>query len=225
MFLFSKIIAKTGQTSRKRKHFDTDSNSNACEWVSDLVSANPWLCTVEESYINDNFNLYGLSNSVSDYQNALRVIRGHYYDISSSKSQNELMQSAKVLYGLIHARYLLTFNGVKEIQKKFEKGLYGYCPRVSCKNQPLLPIGLSPTPGEMAVKTYCPSCQDIYETDSKIDGAYFGPYFPHFFVQALKDEVTFQKPEPTQLSVFGIPIDPQSSMNRCKYVHPVALIP
>ncbi|OHT14742.1 Casein kinase II subunit beta [Tritrichomonas foetus] len=221
MFLFSKLIAKMQRNQHKHKHFDTDSEPNTTEWVSDHVSSRPWLCIVEDTYINDNFNLYGLSSTVNDYQNALKIIRGHYYDIPSSKSHNELQQSAKTLYGLIHSRYLLTFAGVKEMQKKYEKGIYGYCPRVSCKNQPLLPIGLSPNPGESTVKTFCASCQDIYDADCELDGCYFGPYFPHFFIQALKDEVTFEKPEPTKLSIFGIPIDPNSPINRCQYVHPV----
>ena len=220
MFLFSKIIAKNSRPSHKHKHFDTDAGPSSSEWVNDFVSANPWLCIVEDTYVNDNFNLYGLSSSVNDYQNALRIIRGQYYDIQSSQSHSELQKSARTLYGMIHSRYLLTFNGVKEMHKKYERAAFGYCPRVACKNQPLLPIGLSPNPGESTVKTYCPACQDVYDADCDLDGSYFGPYFPHFFIQALKDDVTFEKPEPTVLSIFGIPIDSQSPMNRCHFVHP-----
>ena len=221
MFLFSKIISKNSRPPQKHSKYDVEAGPNTSEWVTDFVAQNPWLCVVDDTYINDNFNLYGLSGSVNDYQNALRIIRGHYYDLPNSRSHSELQKSAQILYGLIHARYLLTYNGVKEMQKKFDKAIFGYCPRVSCKNQPLLPIGLSPNPGEQKVKTYCPACQDVYDCDCDADGSYFGPYFPHFFIQAIKDEVTLQKPEPTKLSLFGVPIGPDSPMNRCHYVHPV----
>lgn len=66
---------------------------------------------------------------------------------------------------------------------KYKKADFGRCPRVLCYGQPLLPVGLSDTAYQKAVKLYCPRCEDIYSPKSSrhgtIDGAYFGSTFPH----------------------------------------------
>lgn len=218
MFYFNEIIAKN-QRPRKPKRFEADNTPNSSEWVIEHVQQNDWLCVVEDSYLNDNFNLYGLSSMSENYNQILKIIRGQYYDFSINSSQTQIQKECVTLYGLIHARYLLTLNGVRSMQTKFEKGIFGYCPRIACKRQTLLPIGLSPNPGDMKVKTFCPCCNDIYDTNSELDGAYFGPYFPHFFMQALKTEVKFTEREPTKLTFLGVPISSKSDMNRCKCVH------
>lgn len=214
MFIFSNLLKKTPQ---KKIHFEADSDANSSEWVLEFVKNNDWLCTVEESYINDNFNLYGLSTNINDYSNAIKIVRGNFVDLTVE--QEKVEKNAEILYGLIHQRYLMTFAGIKAMEKRYESGLYGHCPRVGCCHQNLLPVGLSPHPGVDTVKTFCPSCQDVYDTDYQLDGACFGPYFPHFFVQALRGDLKLNKPQPTKLTYMDIPIDDDSNMNRCKYVH------
>jgi casein kinase II subunit beta len=179
-----------------------------------LVERNPWLCCVEQSYLDDNFNLYGLSNEMEDYPTVLKVVRGEEVE-----DAEDLQDRAEVLYGLIHARYLLTFHGIKELQPKYRSHAYGTCPRVACNEQPLLPIGLSPTPGACNVKTYCPCCEDLYDTDIQLDGAFFGPYCAHFFLQALKGDIIVESKVSTTFTFMGIPIAPDSEMNPGRYVH------
>jgi casein kinase II subunit beta len=214
MFVFNEIITQNAKAGRVSAPHDPSTTSN--DWVLDFTARHDWLCIVDDEYVNDNFNLYGLSSQVDDYHNALRVVRGQYAEAPTSI----LRKRAQIVYGLMHARYILTFRGAREMQPKYERQIFGTCPRIACNNQPLLPIGLDPTPGKAHVKGFCPCCQDVYDLDSKLDGAYFGPYFPHFFLQAVKSDVKVEAKVATILSAFGIPIDEDSGMaNRSRFVH------
>ncbi len=109
---------------------------------------------------------------------------------------------ARLLYGLIHARWIVTTRGLAKMVgplmafllllknndlflqlEKYKRIEFGRCPRVLCQQQPLLPVGLTDVPYEKSVKLYCGRCEDIYSPKSSrhgsIDGAYFGTTFPH----------------------------------------------
>jgi hypothetical protein len=177
-------------------------------WMRAFISEHPWLCAVDEIYLNDNFNFFGLSSIVENYNEALDVIRGH-----TTEPPPDLQQQSETLYGLIHARFLLTFPGVKEMHPKYEKKIFGTCPRVSCNHERLLPIGLSPNPGEGFVKTYCPCCQEVYETDLELDGACFGPCFPLLYAQ-MDQNPHPARTEAVPMTYFGVRIGENSPMNR-----------
>lgn len=66
--------------------------------------------------------------------------------------QAKIESSAEYLYGLIHARYVLTSAGLNAVLEKFYNAEYGRCPSVRCREQPLLPAALSDVPHEEAVK-------------------------------------------------------------------------
>ncbi|KFK23543.1 hypothetical protein AALP_AAs66918U000500 [Arabis alpina] len=162
------------------------SDGEDTSWISWFCNlrGNEFFCEVDEDYIQDDFNLCGLSHQVPYYDYALDLI----LDVESShEEQNELIESAaEMLYGMIHARYILTSKGLASMLDKYKSYDFGRCPRVYCCGQPCLPVGQSDIPRASTVKIYCPKCEDVYYPRSKyqgnIDGAYFGTTFPHLFL-------------------------------------------
>ncbi|MBA0835058.1 hypothetical protein Goarm_007366 [Gossypium armourianum] len=141
-------------------------------WFCNLLG-NEFFCEVDDDYIQDDFNLCGLSSQVPYYDYALDLI----LDVEShgdmfTEEQNELVESAaEMLYGLIHARYILTSKGMAAMLDKYRNYNFGRCPRVYCCGQPCLPVGQSDIPRASTVKIYCPRCEDIYYPRSKYQGS------------------------------------------------------
>ncbi|CAI9769381.1 unnamed protein product [Fraxinus pennsylvanica] len=188
------------------------SDGDDTSWISWFCNlrGNELFCEVDDEYIQDDFNLCGLSSQVPYYDYALDLI----LDVESShgdmftEEQNELIESAaEMLYGLIHVRYILTSKGMAAMLEKYKNYEFGRCPRVYCSGQPCLPVGQSDIPRSSTVKLYCPKCEDIYYPRSKyqgnIDGAYFGTTFPHLFLMTY-GHLKQQKPTQSYVPrVFG----------------------
>ncbi|KAH9466629.1 hypothetical protein Pst134EB_001677 [Puccinia striiformis f. sp. tritici] len=168
----------------------------ANSWVTWFLSTkgNEYFCEVDEEYILDRFNLTGLNSEVHRYGMALDLITDAFGVEELDEATRESVEgAARHLYGLIHARYIITSRGLAKMLDKYKKADFGRCPRVLCNTQPLLPVGLSDTPYSKAVKLYCPRCEDIYSPKSSrhgtIDGAYFGTTFPHMLFMVYPNMV------------------------------------
>lgn len=191
------------------------SDGEDTSWISWFcgLRGNEFFCEVDENYIQDDFNLCGLSSQVPYYDYALDLI----LDVESShgdmfsEEQNEIIESAaEMLYGLIHVRYILTTKGLGAMLEKYKNAEFGRCPRVYCCGQPCLPVGQSDVSRQSNVKIFCPKCEDIYTPQSRfqdnLDGAYFGSTFPHLFLMTyghLKPQKTSQDYVPR---VFGFKV-------------------
>ena len=68
----------------------------------------------------------------------------------------DIYQEAMDLYGLIHARFIVTPKGLAVMKEKFQNGIFGVCPRVLCGGQFVLPIGISEHLRHSRVKVFCP---------------------------------------------------------------------
>lgn len=73
---------------------------------------NEYFCEIDEEYLTDRFNLTGLNTEVQYYQYALDLITD-VFDVDCDDDMREAIEkSARHLYGLVHARYIVTTRGL-----------------------------------------------------------------------------------------------------------------
>ncbi|CAI2375202.1 unnamed protein product [Moneuplotes crassus] len=187
--------------SDSNNDFDTmsDGEMEPGGWIQWFVSLpeHDFLVEIEEQYIQDNFNLFGLKKKFDTerYSTCIKMILSNYSPSEEDlKNEDflELNQEASDLYGLIHSRFIITQRGLSKLYNKFLNGTYGYCPRALCDRQKVLPVGLSDELRTSRVKVFCPRCEEVYIPKFKsinVDGAYFGTSVPHIFLKAFKEAV------------------------------------
>ena len=189
-------------------------------WFCNL-KGNNFFCKIDEDYIQDDFNLTGLSALVPYYDYALDMMFDVDIPIDNlNEDQQEMIETAaEVLYGLIHARFILTTRGMQRMYEKFFNVDFGRCPRVYCQGQNVLPVGLSDTPRNFSVNLYCPRCQELYYPRSSkhanLDGAYFGTTFPHLFMLAHPELIPPKSQQAYVPRIYGFRISKESI-----YYHP-----
>lgn len=173
---------------------------------------NEYFCEIDEEYLTDRFNLTGLNTEVQYYQYALDLITD-VFDVDCDDDMRESIEkAARHLYGLVHARYIVTTRGLAkmvrllatsppladcllQIQRhadrlrkqldKYKKADFGKCPRVNCASHPLLPMGLSDVPNLKPVKLWCARCEDMYNPKSSRHATIDGAYFGTSFHNIL----------------------------------------
>ncbi|KEF52718.1 casein kinase II subunit beta [Exophiala aquamarina CBS 119918] len=179
---------------------------------------NEYFCEIDEEYITDRFNLTGLNTEVHYYQHALDLITD-VFDLDCEDDMRETIEkSARHLYGLVHARYIVTTRGLAKMVDKFKKSDFGRCPRVLCDSHPLLPFGPSDNPGLKSVKLFCAKCEDIYNPKSSrhaaIDGAYFGSSFHNILFQVYPALVPVKSRRRYEPKVFGFRMHAAAALGR-----------
>ena len=225
----------------------SDLEDDYISWIQQFceVFGHDYFVQVSQDFIEDDFNLTGLSLQVPFYREALYTILDYQVEtaedhantnnnnsISTNNNTNNnnnsnsnnsrganstgngnnnnsgsnkksssnapelpnkalLAHLAELLYGLIHARYIVSKPGLTAMASKFEKNDFGSCPRYFCDGMHLIPVGSTDVPGQETVRLYCPCCNDIYIPSSSrylnIDGAYFGTTFPGLLVKMFPE--------------------------------------
>ena len=105
---------------------DSDGSTGTTEDLSEVdtswiawfcgIRGNEFFCEVDEEYVHDEFNLTGLQQEVPYYDYALDLILdvdSPNSDQLSEEQQETVDAAAELLYGLVHARYILTAKGLQ----------------------------------------------------------------------------------------------------------------
>ncbi|KAK9474662.1 casein kinase II, regulatory subunit [Dipodascopsis tothii] len=190
-------------------------------WVDWFLGTkgNEYFCEIDEEFIMDRFNLTGLNTEVAYYQYAIDLITDSFDHECNDDIREQIERSARHLYGLIHARYILTQRGLQKMLDKYKNSDFGKCPRVHCNLNPLLPVGLSDVPHSLPVKLFCMRCEDIYNPKSNrhasIDGAYFGSSFPGVLFQVYPHLVPSKNDGERYVSaIFGFKVHDSARLAR-----------
>ena len=105
------------------------SSDDDLNWIKWFCGLSRFFCHVDEDYINDRFNLTGLEEQVPNYKQALTIILSLQVNIDRNKQMEDktinydpIQQAAVKLYGLIHARYIITPRGMMVMNQKWRRG-------------------------------------------------------------------------------------------------------
>ncbi|GFE54911.1 casein kinase II regulatory subunit [Babesia ovis] len=200
---------------------DSGDSMRWIQWFTSL-EGHEFLLEVDESYIQDQFNLCGLK-SMKNYDSAMDMILGYAptEEVFMDASFLELYRCATDLYGMIHARFITSPMGLQMMKEKYQQGVFGHCPRVRCQRQNVLPVGFSDTLHNHRIKKYCPRCQEAYlfksnEAHADIDGAFIGRSFPHIFLLSFPHLIPEEPPQPYIPRIFGFKVHKINSLIKIK---------
>ncbi len=183
--------------SNNDKRFPVEEPIDWIHWFCKL-KGNEYFVEVDENFIKKEENLEGIKT-----KNFLKIILSekNTKEFDLTKELLEELQDIREIYGYIHKRFINTPEGLGLMREKFINGVFGYCPRMLCNKQVVLPVGLSEDMRYSQVKVFCPLCQEVYKprdifygySDKKIikfdlpDGVFFGTSFPKTFLMHFPD--------------------------------------
>jgi casein kinase II subunit beta len=91
---------------------------------------NEYFCEIDEEYLTDRFNLTGLNTEVQYYQYALDLVTDVFDFDCDDDMREQIEKSARHLYGLVHARYIVTTRGLAKMvysHSRYTKGKADNC--------------------------------------------------------------------------------------------------
>eukprot|EP00397_Hematodinium_sp_SG-2012_P007228 GEMP01007270.1.p2 GENE.GEMP01007270.1~~GEMP01007270.1.p2 ORF type:complete len:299 (-),score=51.83 GEMP01007270.1:2747-3643(-) len=182
------------------------------------IRGHEFFAEVDEDYIRDNFNLYGLRNRVQYYDHAMEMVLSSEVPDEDDLTDNqylEIYRDATDLYALIHSRYITSPRGLQVMREKYQRGAFGYCPRALCNKQHVLPVGTSEELHVGRIKAFCPKCEQLYTPRAKYadnDGSFFGTSFAHVFLQSFPAVIPLDPAIPYQARLFGFIVRGKRSM-------------
>ncbi len=183
--------------------FDLSEKSYEDSWIVRFFSIkkNRYLERIQDSFLQDKFNFYGLSSKVENFNEAYLSIQ----DISESSD----FENESIVYFLAHQRYIYTKTGMENILDKVLNWEFGKCCRMGCKDIPYLPLGLSNDYGKSETKVYCYNCENIYNARGnlrKVDGSAWGTSFAHFLILSFPYHFEKKQSEKYVPRIFGFQI-------------------
>lgn len=103
-------------TKTTKKKSSDQRKANALPYAQFISSrGNEYFCEIDEDYLTDRFNLTGLNTEVQYYQYALDLVTD-VFDLDCDDDMRETIESsARHLYGLVHARYIVTTRGLTKM--------------------------------------------------------------------------------------------------------------
>lgn len=93
---------------------DSDYTSYWRDWFV-ATRGHEYFCEIDEEYLTDRFNLTGLQAEVQYYQYALDLITDVFDFDCDDEVREQIEKSARHLYGLVHARYIITTRGLQKM--------------------------------------------------------------------------------------------------------------
>jgi len=164
-------------------------------WIDWLIEQplGQYFVPIDREFLENMFSYYGLRQKVPNFKQALEIIKGPYLrdDIRPKEWPSNIDEYGLCLYGLLHARFLLTESGLQKMRQKYCEADFHVCPRTLCRKTKCLPYGPSDDVGQSSLRIFCPKCRDIYAFPEKnpyvMDGAFFGPSWVHVFVQKFPE--------------------------------------
>lgn len=209
-----------GREENQTQEDDSDDDTASLEALlsapalEDKRAESPWVrrfcqspgheffCVVPASFIAEEFNWLGLPYDLEGIDLLLGKTLPHVGSSSASAAaaatpssieDEALFMAARRMYGLIHARFIVTQKGLNAMKAKFEAAEFGRCPRLACEAQAVLPMGTREMGaanqegqeddeeeegkngnaavdvnggGGGGVQVFCPSCRQVYRPEN-----------------------------------------------------------
>ncbi|KAI9001577.1 casein kinase II, regulatory subunit [Gaertneriomyces semiglobifer] len=174
------------ETSEELEESGDESDGSGASWIGWYCSlpGHELLCEVPQEFIEDDFNLTGLASRVPYYPAALDLILDFEPVEPPPMHATMVESSAEMLYGLIHARYIVTKAGLQAMMEKYRYRHFGMCPREGCGGVGVVPSGISDREGKVRFHS--------------VDGAFFGTTFAHLLFTVYPDLLPPLIPQHTQ---------------------------